>query len=70
MEGKLPLIYANADVALIPIAADAGNAKVVNPHTFVSTTAAIQQIYTIARELGKRDREMPTSSRTMSGVRA
>jgi zinc transport system substrate-binding protein len=55
LEGKLPLIYANDDVALIPLAADGGNAKVVNPHTFVSTTAAIQQIYTIARELGKRD---------------
>jgi zinc transport system substrate-binding protein len=57
VQGKLPLIYANADVALIPIAADAGNAKVVNPHTFVSTTAATQQIYTIARELGKLDPE-------------
>jgi zinc transport system substrate-binding protein len=57
VQGKLPLIYANADVALIPIASDAGNAKVVNPHTFVSTTAATQQIYTIARELGKLDPE-------------
>ena len=57
VQGKLPLIYANADVALIPIATDAGNAKVVNPHTFVSTTAATQQIYTIARELGKLDPE-------------
>ena len=51
----LPLIYANDDVALIPIAADDGEAKVVNPHTFVSTTAATQQIYTIARELGDLD---------------
>lgn len=51
----LPLIYANDGVPLIPIAADAGDAKVVNPHTFVSTTAAIQQIYTIARELGELD---------------
>jgi zinc transport system substrate-binding protein len=57
VQGKLPLIYANADVALIPIASDAGNAKVVNPHTFVSTTAATQQIYTIAKELGKLDPE-------------
>lgn len=55
LEGKLRLIYANNDVALIPIAADEGAAKVVNPHTFVSTTAAIQQIYTIARELGTLD---------------
>ena len=53
LDGKLPLLYANNDVALIPIAADEGEAKVVNPHTFVSTTAAIQQIYTIASELGR-----------------
>jgi zinc transport system substrate-binding protein len=51
----LPLIYANDGVALIPIAADEGQAKVVNPHTFVSTTAAIQQIYTIAKGLGQID---------------
>jgi len=57
VEGKLPLIYANDGVALIPIAADEGQAKVVNPHTFVSTTAAIQQIYTIARALGELDPE-------------
>ncbi|MGE3840763.1 MAG: metal ABC transporter solute-binding protein, Zn/Mn family [Vicinamibacterales bacterium] len=55
VEGKLRLIYANDDVALIPIGTDEGGAKVVNPHTFVSTTAAIQQIYTIARELGTLD---------------
>ena len=54
-DGTLPLLYANDDVALIPIAADEGEAKVVNPHTFVSTTAAIQQIYTIASELGELD---------------
>ena len=52
-EKNLKLIYANAEVALIPIAADGGQAKVVNPHTFVSTTAAIQQIFTIAKELGE-----------------
>lgn len=51
----LPLVYANDGVALIPIAADEGDARVVNPHTFVSTTAAIQQIYTIAQELGALD---------------
>lgn len=54
-ENDLPLIYANDGVSLIPIAADEGQAKVVNPHTFVSTTASIQQIYTIARELGDLD---------------
>jgi zinc transport system substrate-binding protein len=52
---SLKLIYANDGVALIPIAADEGQAKVVNPHTFVSTTAAIQQIYTIAKGLGEID---------------
>jgi len=55
VEGKLRLIYANDGVALIPLPADEGQAKVVNPHTFVSTTAAIQQIYTIARALGELD---------------
>lgn len=57
---KLPLIYANSGVPLIPIAADEGEAKVVNPHTFVSVTVAIQQIYTIARELGKLDPDNAT----------
>ncbi len=55
VEGDLRLIYANDGVALIPIAEDEGQARVVNPHTFVSTTAAIQQIYTIARALGELD---------------
>jgi zinc transport system substrate-binding protein len=55
LEGTLPLIYANDGVALIPLAADEGEAKIVNPHTFVSTTAAIQQIYTIAQKLGELD---------------
>ena len=54
-KGTLPLIYANASVALIPINGDQGNAKVVNPHTFVSTTAAIQQVFEIARRLGELD---------------
>ena len=54
-EGSLPLIYANDGVALIPLPADEGEVKVVNPHTFVSTTAAIQQVYTIARRLGEID---------------
>jgi zinc transport system substrate-binding protein len=51
----LPLIYANDGVSLIPVAGDPSGARVVNPHTFISTTAAIQQIYTIARELGELD---------------
>ncbi|WP_234819341.1 metal ABC transporter solute-binding protein, Zn/Mn family [Sinorhizobium meliloti] len=51
----LPLIMANAGVALIPIRGTQGGERVVNPHTFVSTTAAIQQAYHIANELGKLD---------------
>jgi len=54
-KGTLPIIYANASVALIPIMGDQGDAKVVNPHTFVSTTAAIQQVFEIARRLGELD---------------
>jgi zinc transport system substrate-binding protein len=53
----LPLIYANDGVSLIPVAGDPSGAKVVNPHTFISTTAAIQQIYTIARRLGELDED-------------
>ncbi|CAH0146123.1 zinc ABC transporter solute-binding protein [Pseudomonas mediterranea] len=52
---NLPIIQANATVALIPIGGDQGGAKVVNPHTFVSTTAAIQQVFEIARRLGELD---------------
>ena len=51
----LPLIYANDGVSLIPIAGDSSGEKIVNPHTFISTTAAIQQIYSIARGLGELD---------------
>jgi len=54
-KGTLPLIYANASVALIPIGGDQGGAKVVNPHTFVSTTAAIQQVFEITHRLGAID---------------
>lgn len=52
---NLPIIYANASVALIPIGGDQDGAKVVNPHTFVSTTAAIQQVFEITRRLGELD---------------
>jgi zinc transport system substrate-binding protein len=52
---SLPLIYANDGVSLIPVAGDPGGARIVNPHTFISTTAAIQQVYTIARDLGELD---------------
>ncbi|MFA9393653.1 MAG: metal ABC transporter solute-binding protein, Zn/Mn family [Halodesulfovibrio sp.] len=55
LKDKLPLIYANDGVALIPVAGDQGDTKIVNPHTFIATTAAIQQVYTIARKLGAID---------------
>jgi zinc transport system substrate-binding protein len=54
LTGKLPLIYANDGVALIPIAG-AGNDKIVNPHTFIGITSSVEQIYNIARALGKLD---------------
>jgi zinc transport system substrate-binding protein len=57
----LPLIYANDGVSLIPVAGDPSAEKIVNPHTFISTTAAIQQVYTIARALGELD---PGNART------
>ena len=60
MRNKIALIYANDGVSLIPVAGDPSGAKVVNPHTFVSTTASIQQVYTIARRLGELDPENAT----------
>ncbi|MBL0917658.1 MAG: zinc ABC transporter substrate-binding protein [Hydrogenophaga sp.] len=53
----LPLIEANAQVPLLPaVGAGRGmSGKVVNPHTFLSVTASISQVNTIARELGKLD---------------
>ncbi|MEM9209691.1 MAG: zinc ABC transporter substrate-binding protein [Pseudomonadota bacterium] len=53
-DDDLPLIYANDGVALIPVSGG-GDTKVVNPHTFISTIAAIQQIFTIAKGLGELD---------------
>lgn len=55
MRRKLKLIYANDGVSLIPVAGVSSSEKVVNPHTFISTNAAIQQVYTIARKLGELD---------------
>jgi zinc transport system substrate-binding protein len=55
MRKKLKLIYANDGVSLIPVAGAPSGEKVVNPHTFIATTAAIQQVYTIAGKLGEID---------------
>ena len=60
MRDKLTLIYANDGVSLIPVAGDPSGEKIVNPHTFISTTAAIQQVYTIARKLGEIDKDNAT----------
>jgi len=53
MKGKLPLIFANKDVSLIPVSGHLDGKKVVNPHTFVSVTASVRQVYTIAKGLGQ-----------------
>ncbi|PID57607.1 ABC transporter substrate-binding protein [candidate division KSB3 bacterium] len=55
MKGKIPLIYANEGVALLPIAGTQGSDRIVNPHTFISISTSIQQIYTISKALMKLD---------------
>jgi zinc transport system substrate-binding protein len=53
----LKVIEANAQVPLLAaVGTGRGTSgKVVNPHTFLSVTASISQVNTIARELGKLD---------------
>lgn len=53
----LTLIEANAGVPLLAATGQAARSagKVVNPHTFLSISASIAQVNTIARELGKLD---------------
>lgn len=48
---NLTVIYANHDVPLL------GSDNKSNPHTFVSIDAAIRQVYSIAKALGKLDAE-------------
>lgn len=51
---KIKVIYANKSVSLMPIAGTINAQRaVLNPHTFISITASIQQVYNIARELGE-----------------
>ncbi len=57
MKGKIPVIFANKNVSLIPVAGSMDSLKIVNPHTFISVTTSIQQIYSIAKELAKIDSE-------------
>jgi zinc transport system substrate-binding protein len=52
VDKKIKVIYANKDVALIP---QSINSTTVNSHTFVSISASIQQIYTIANSLSDID---------------
>lgn len=52
LKGRLPLVMANKDVSLIPVGGNLDGRKIVNPHTFVSITASVRQVYTIAAELG------------------
>jgi zinc transport system substrate-binding protein len=49
---KIHVIYANDGVALIP---QSVSTTMVNSHTFVSISASIQQIYTIANKLAEID---------------
>lgn len=63
-KSSMPVIEANRDVPLLAavggVSSRMGNnrmvgGQVVNSHTFLSITGAIQQIQTIARELGRLD---------------
>ncbi len=50
---KIHVIHANKNVSLMPVAGTISSQKILNPHTFISITASIQQIFNIAKELGK-----------------
>ena len=51
----IKVIYANKNVSLMPIAGSIRAEKVMNPHTFISITAAIQQVHNITKEIIKLD---------------
>lgn len=55
MKDKLTIIFANKEVSLIPVSGNLSGDKIVNPHTFVSVTASIHQIYTISKGLQAAD---------------
>ena len=48
----IKVLYANKNVSLMPIAGSIRGEKVMNPHTFISVTTSIQQVYNIEKELG------------------
>ena len=52
---EIKVIYANKNVSLMPIAGSIRGEKVMNPHTFISITTSIQQVYNIDKELGEID---------------
>lgn len=54
---KIKIIYSNDGVSLMPVSGTRHSEKIMNPHTFISITATIQQVYNIAKELGKLDPE-------------
>jgi len=45
------VINANKDVPLMPVAGTLGNEKIMDSHTFISITAAIQQVHNITKEI-------------------
>ena len=52
---KPVIINANKDVSLMPVAGTLGNEKIMDSHTFISITAAIQQVHNITKEIVKLD---------------
>lgn len=56
-KNEIKVIYSNENVALMPVSGTLNSKKILNPHTFISITAAIQQVYTIAKKLGEIDSE-------------
>lgn len=54
---KIKVIYSNKNVSLMPVSGSLNSEKILNPHTFISITASIQQVYNIAKELGEIDPE-------------
>jgi len=54
-EANIPVIYANKDVTLSPVSGRLDSERVINSHTFISISASLPQIFTIAEELGRID---------------
>ena len=52
---KPVIINANKDVSLMPVAGTLNDEKIMDSHTFISITAAIQQVHNITKELVKLD---------------